>query len=62
MHSGSLEPSPDGILASGFHYSGGRAEPLRLESGVTHAMSILLEIGAGRFRFLVVSGLGGKLR
>ena len=57
---GSFESYPDGVLASGFQDARGRTEALRLESGVTYAMPILLEIGAGRFCLLLVRGLGSE--
>ena len=62
MHPGTFESCADGILASGFHHAGGRAESLDLELGVTHAMSILVEIAPGRFSLSEVEGLGGEDR
>ena len=62
MHPGPFESCSDGVLASGFHHAGGGAESLGLELGVAHAMSMLSEIGPGRFSLLVMGGLGGEDR
>ena len=62
VHPGSFESSPDGVLASGFHYSSGGAEPFRLELGVAHPLAILLKVAIGGFSLLVVQPLGLKDR
>ena len=62
MHPGSFESSPDGVFASGFHHSGGGAQPQGLELSVAHPMAIFLKVVVGGSSLLVALPLRGEDR